>query len=158
MNEIINGGDLMIFISDPVTGKEKPIAFATSHKMSVNRETTETTSKNSFGNWVQKSPKKMSWTMTTENLFSQPFDIELETKEGHTPDYLFNAMVNGTVLQIFIDRGSRSSENSPITPGDSVRFLGKAIVTSYELNAPNGDNATYSATFEGVGELESVDI
>ena len=37
--QVINGGDLMLFIDD------KSIAFATSHKLSINVETVETTSK-----------------------------------------------------------------------------------------------------------------
>jgi hypothetical protein len=30
---------------------------------------------------------------------------------------------------------------------------GKVIITSLEVNAPNGDNATFTCNFEGVGAL-----
>jgi hypothetical protein len=35
-----------------------------------------------------------------------------------------------------------------------VQYSGTVVCTSLELNAPNGDNATYTASFEGVGELK----
>ena len=45
--QVINGGDLMLFIDG------KSIAFATSHKLSINVETVETTSKDSGGHKYQ---------------------------------------------------------------------------------------------------------
>lgn len=39
---------------------------------------------------------------------------------------------------------------TPLTTG---QYKGKVIITSLEVNAPDGDNATYTATFEGVGAL-----
>ena len=64
MANVINGGDLMLFIGG------KSIAFATSHKLGINVETVETTSKDSGGKWVSKAAKKISWNMSTENLYS----------------------------------------------------------------------------------------
>ena len=51
--QVINGGDLMLFIDG------KSIAFATSHKLSINVETVETTSKDSGGKWVAKAARKI---------------------------------------------------------------------------------------------------
>ena len=34
-----------------------------------------------------------------------------------------------------------------------IYYKGKVVITSLELNAPNGDNATFTASFEGVGAL-----
>ena len=64
MAQVINGGDLMLFI-DGVA-----VAFATSHKLSINVETVETSSKDSGGKWVAKSARKISWNCSTENLYS----------------------------------------------------------------------------------------
>ena len=41
----------------------------------------------------------------------------------------------------------------PMTTG---QYKGKVVITSLELNAPNGDNATFTASFEGVGALTKV--
>lgn len=35
-------------------------------------------------------------------------------------------------------------------------YKGKAVITSLSLNAPNGDYATYTAQFQGVGALTKV--
>lgn len=32
-------------------------------------------------------------------------------------------------------------------------YSGNVIITALEANAPNGDNATFTASFEGVGAL-----
>ena len=42
--------------------------------------------------------------------------------------------------------------------GDGCQLLletysGNVIITALEANAPNGDNATFTASFEGVGAL-----
>ena len=39
------------------------------------------------------------------------------------------------------------------TPITSGQYKGKVIITSLEANAPDGDNATYSVSFEGTGAL-----
>jgi hypothetical protein len=39
------------------------------------------------------------------------------------------------------------------SPLSAPQYKGKAVITSLELNAPNGDNASFKASFEGVGSL-----
>jgi hypothetical protein len=38
-------------------------------------------------------------------------------------------------------------------PSTAGTYSGKVIITALEANAPNGDNATFTASFEGVGAL-----
>ena len=38
-------------------------------------------------------------------------------------------------------------------PSTTGTYSGKVIITALESNAPNGDNATFTASFEGVGAL-----
>jgi predicted secreted protein len=68
MGNVINGSDLMLFIK--VGELYQSIAFATSTKLSMSTETVETSSKDSGGKWVNKAPRKLSWNMSTDNLFS----------------------------------------------------------------------------------------
>ena len=84
--QVINGGDLMLFIDD------KSIAFATSHKLSINVETVETTSKDSGGKWVAKAARKISWNCSTENLYSND-------GEGMTFDQLFDKLTARTPIK-----------------------------------------------------------
>ena len=70
-DQIINGGDLMLFIDG------KSIAFATNHTLSISAETAETSSKDTGGMWVAKAIRKISWTMSTENLYAETGEVLL---------------------------------------------------------------------------------
>lgn len=144
--QIIEGSDLMLFIGG------KSIAFATNHTLSISAETVETTSKDTGGMWVAKAIRKISWTMNTENLYT------LEG-EGINYDTLFDAMINKEYLEVVFTTSSTEANQVP-TGGWTAKagqgYKGSVVVTSLELNAPNGDNATFTASFEGVGALEKV--
>ena len=149
MGQVINGGDLMLFLGGT------SIAFSTSHKLSISAETVETSSKDSGGKWVAKAVRKLSWNMSTENLYS------LEGA-GKTYDDLFTMMTGRTEIDAIFtvekDYATKADEVPaggwlPMTTG---QYKGKVVITSLELNAPNGDNATFTASFEGVGALTKV--
>lgn len=146
MAQVINGGDLMLFIGG------KSIAFATSHKLSINVETVETTSKDSGGKWVSKAARKISWNCSTENLYSND-------GEGVTFDQLFDMLVAREEVEAvfclekdYANKADAVPENGWI-PSTAGTYSGKVIITALEANAPNGDNATFTASFEGVGAL-----
>lgn len=44
------------------------------------------------------------------------------------------------------------------TAATTGTYTGKVVITSLSLNAPNGEYATYSAQFTGVGELKKDSI
>lgn len=149
MNKVINGSDLMLFLSGT------SIAFATNHKLAINAETVETSSKDSGGKWVAKAVRKLSWNMSTENLYSVD-------GAGKTYDDLFTMMTGrqeiDAVFSLEKDYATKADEVpeagwTPITTG---QYKGKVVITSLELNAPNGENATFTASFEGVGALSKV--
>lgn len=58
MAKELNGSDLMIFIKEGTAYKS--LAFSTSSKLSISAETVETSSKDTGGKWVSKSPRKLS--------------------------------------------------------------------------------------------------
>ena len=139
MAQVINGSDLMLFIGG------KSIAFATSHKLTINAETVETTSKDNTGGWTSKQVKKLSWTANSENLYSV---------DGYKS--LFNSMIGTTELDaVFALKKETELPATGWTP-ETDKLSGKVIITSIDLNAPDGDNATFSVSFEGVGELKAV--
>lgn len=146
MGQVINGGDLMLFIGG------KSIAFATSHKLSINVETVETTSKDSGGKWVSKAARKISWNCNTENLYSND-------GEGVNFDQLFDMLVARQEIQAVFclekDYANKADEvpEGGWIPATAGTYQGKVIITALDVNAPNGDNATFTASFEGVGAL-----
>lgn len=149
MADVINGGDLMLFIDG------KSIAFATSHKLSINVETVETTSKDSGGKWVSKAARKISWNCSTENLYSN-------NGEGLKFSDLFDKATDREPIEaVFcLEKDSAAKKDEVPTggwlPSTTGTYSGKVIITNLEANAPNGDNATFTASFEGVGALTRV--
>ena len=137
-NEIINGSDLMVFVDN------KSIALATSHSLSISAETVDTSNKDvGGGDWSSSTVKKMSWECSTENLYS---------KDAYKQ--LYDAMVKKTPVDIVFDLKEGTELQTGWTPATGgTGYTGKAIITSLEANAPDGDNATFSATFTGVGAL-----
>ena len=148
---IVNGTDLMVFIG------EKSIAYATNHTLSISAETQETSTKtkdNTGGAWSTSKVTNFSWTITSENLYST------DKNKGQTYNYLFDTMKTGTPVDIKFSVKSESAIDVPEggwTPVSAATtndiFSGQVIITSLELNAPDGDNASYTVELKGVGEL-----
>lgn len=140
---VIKGKDLMIFKKDGSAYKD--LAAATSHTLSISMSPMESSSKDS-GKWADSEAGRMEWEAGTENLYVE--------KEFNT---LFAAMVAGEKLDIALEVASNANSDTgkpdggwTIGPGG---YEGKALITALNANAPNGDNATYSATFKGCGPL-----
>lgn len=150
---VIKGGDMMLFVGG------KSIAFATNHTLSISADTKETSSKDSGGLWQTSEVGVLSWTCKSENLFGN--DVEgigymelfdmfkartpitgIFALEGNSTDYADNKL------------GAVPADGWTPKTGDGL--TGQMIITNLELNAPNGDNATFSVDFTGVGELKKV--
>lgn len=151
MGKVINGSDLMLFLDS------KSIAFATNHKLSISAETVEISSKDTGGKWVSKAVRKLSWNMSTENLYSLD-------GAGSTYDDLFTMMTERKEIEAIFTLEKDyaiKADNVPSggwIPSTDKQYKGKVVITSLELNAPNGDNATFTASFEGVGALSKVSV
>jgi len=142
----IKGGDLMVFVEGV------SVAYATSHTLSINADTTDTSNKDEGGGgWQSSEVNLLSWTATTENLYS-------EDGEGKGFDDLFDLMIAKEPVTLVFAKKSSSATDVP-TGGWSAgtpKKTGEAIITALEANAPNGDNATFTCTFTGVGALTNV--
>jgi hypothetical protein len=153
-SDIIKGGKLMVFVGD------EPIAFSTNHTLSLTRNTQEVSSKD-HGDANAVLPTTQSWEITSENLMST---------EGYST--ILAAYLNGTPVTVYFGASTynNSQENGIVGVGDaanwakeawtdgaqtpnSLNLTGTAYITSLSVNAPSGDNATYSVTFTGSGSI-----
>lgn len=137
------GKDLMLFLED------KAIALASSCKLGLSAETIDTQSKDS-GIWTEKDIKKLSWNASSENLFSADADT-------NSYDKLFALFVEHKPVTLRF--GITSNPNANEMPSEgwtlaSGAYAGKAVITSLEANAPDGDKATLSVSFEGTGPIK----
>lgn len=150
---VIKGGDLMLFVGG------KSIGYATNHTLNISADTKETSSKDSGGKWQTSEVGVLSWTCTSENLCGN--DVE-----GIGYDELIDLMVaREAVTGVFALEG-----NSPnladgkldAVPKDgwvaqsNTGYTGQMIITSIDVNAPNGENATFTVNFTGVGALSKM--
>lgn len=125
-------------------------AFATSHALTLNGETQEINTKDhSQNNTIVLG--KYNWEVSTEGLFTQD-DF----------DSLFDAMVTGEPFKvIFGIKAEDDTFGQNIVDGDYQTYTndncnyysGNVIISSLVANANNGENATCSITFTGVGKL-----
>ena len=141
----IKGQELMLFLGG------KSIAYATSHTLEISAETADTSNKDEGGgDWASSEISKLSWTASSENLFSAD-------GKGASYDTLFDYMVKKTAIDAVFGLKSETATDVPSegwTAATTGTYTGKVVITSLSLNAPNGEYATYSVQFTGVGELK----
>ena len=144
----IKGGNLMLFIGG------QSIAYATNHTLEISGETKDTSNKDEGGgNWASEEVGLLSWSATSENLYSHD-------GAGNNYDDLFDAMVAKTpIAAVFCLRNEADSVTTVPQNGWTTsvpKYTGNVVITSLSLNAPNGEYATYTANFKGVGALTKV--
>lgn len=144
-SDILKGSKLMVFLGG------NPIGFATSHSLSLTTNTTEISTKD-HGDFPSVIAQNISWEVTAENLYSR----------AGKNTYMSAMMSKQEVTLAFHEASNYDGTQKPLAdPGsewapdvsDGRIATGKALITSFSINAPSGDNATMSVTFTGVGEL-----
>ena len=150
---VIKGSDLMAFMGG------KSIAYATSHTLEMSMDTREISTKDGGGKWQDSEGGVISWTASSENLVGDP-------QAGIGYDELFDAMVAREPIDlVFAPEGDSTdyaggkldaAPNAGWTAKANMGRKGKALITSLSLNAPNGEHATMSVSFTGVGALTKV--
>lgn len=143
----VEGGDLMLFYDG------KSIAYATNHTLSISGETQDTSNKDEGGGgWASEEVSILSWTVSSDNLYS-------EDGEGNNFEDLFDLMVAKQPITAVFAKKAESAVDVPTggwTPKSNSGYTGQVVITSLELNAPNGEKATYTVQFNGVGALTKI--
>ena len=150
-NKIIKGRDLMLFNSDGHS-----YAYATNHTLTITAETTDVSSKD-HGVWGASEVSRYTWEITSENLYT--------TDEY---DSMFDTMLAGNAITVrFGLKTDQADMSKNVADGDTslpywtsqnTFYEGKVIITSLTANANNGDNATYSITLTGTGNIKKTAI
>ena len=145
MANIIKGDDLMLFDENG-----KSLAFATSHQLSISADAVDTSSKD-HGIYSASEVNKISWELTSENLY---------TDDSY--DSLFDKMMSRQPITVYFGTKKENDPEKTVADGDydawsgAKGYTGKVLLTSLTANANTGENATYSATFTGTGKLTKV--
>jgi len=154
--DIIKGSDLMLFVKN-TNGTYKSLAFATSHNFSISSETADVATKD-HGFWGAKEVTKITWSITTDNLYTVS-----------TFNDLYDRMISRQPIEVYFGlKTAVEREGTPATvnlPGDAYDtwhpstsssepvYYGRVYITSLDCTAAAGDNATFSATLDGIGSI-----
>ena len=151
-SQIVKGSSLMVFMNG------NAIAFATSHSFNKTLNTNEVSTKD-HGDFAANIPGNITWEATTENLYSTcadgwdaintAFNNKQEVQLAFGPATGYDASVT-TSEEGIVDVDSATNW----TPGTGCEY-GKALITSLQVTAAAGDNATFTATFTGTGKLST---
>lgn len=142
----LRGKDLMVFLD----GKAQ--ALATNCQLTITRETIDAKTKDD-GQWNDADPGDMGWEISTDALVSADVDAE-------SFDKLFDAMISGTPVQIVFGVPTNKSDSG--VPDDGWKaptagcYTGSLTITQLQLTGQKGDNAQYSMSGTGKGELKRV--
>ena len=142
MKNITKGDQLMLFVGG------KSIAFATAHTLTLTTNTTDIASKD-HGIYGAKDVSTITWEITTENLFAESDYATLVDSmlAGQTVDVVFANAAS------WVKTGIDNSTKTWTPDSACTQLSGKALITSLTANANTGENATFSATFTGVGAI-----
>lgn len=140
----IQGGDMMLFVDS------KSIAYATNHTLTISGETQDTSNKDEgAGGWASNEVSILSWSASSDNLYSVD-------GEGNNFEDLFDLMIAKTPITAVFAKKSQASSVVDVPTGGwtaGVGYQGTVVITNLTLNAPNGEYATFTAEFQGVGAL-----
>lgn len=150
----LKGKDLMAFVGG------KAIALATNHTLTLNTETSDTSSKDD-GIWSDAEITGMSWTASSESIGAYTGEADTDISYEELIDLYMKGEPVDLIMGIPKNQTNDGLPEGGWTVPDATspslaHYKGKALITSIELSAPNGDNSSISATFTGVGKLEKV--
>lgn len=149
-SDIVKGSALQVTVGGTILG------FATSHALSITVNTTEVSSKD-HGDYPGIVKQNTTWEVTCENLFCGENWDELEVMlQNDTPVTVSFVPVTNYTSKGIVHKndGSVAYTDQPEAWNAGTAIAsGEAYITSLNVNAASGDNATISATFTGAGPL-----
>lgn len=149
----LKGKSLMVALADSA-GHFHTLAASTSHSLTVNIQTSETTTKDDNDMVVYKEATGKSVSLSTENLVMLP-----ENKiTGVTFSDLMTKVTIGEEVSIAFGYypesiGAEAGEAADWGTSSQTRVYGTFLCTSLNVNAAVKDNATYSAEFASIGDV-----
>jgi hypothetical protein len=97
-----------------------------------------------------------SWTISSDNVMAWTGDTtNTDLPAGNTYKDLLNLLIAGTEVDVVFALGSTFSTTSGWSPA-GTQVSGKGYVTDASVTADVNDNATFSISITGTGDLKVV--
>lgn len=126
--DVINGTDLLLYVEGVA------IAGSASHSLTLNSETRDTTNKDT-AKWRTVLGGRLTWGISGSGMFA--FDATY----GYSQ--LMALLIAGTVVTLKFSTEVAGNKH----------WSGEAIITKIDMEAPDGQNTTFSYEFVGKGAL-----
>ena len=137
MADVINGTDIVVKFG--TEDSEVAIYCSTSCTLNINAETVGASCKDG-GSWNQTVEGSKSWDVSVDGLY------QIDTANGFIE--LSDLLITGpNEVSLIIGQDTATGD---------ISWKGTAILTSTSLTGPDGEIATWSATFTGTGALAKV--
>lgn len=133
---VVQGEDIIVLVD------EKTTLHATSHTLKVDLEMKELRTKDTNGK--EKAPGDVTWSVDGDGLVVIDDSIE----NSHSSEDVLALVLSKKLVDVVV--------KSPLT-GLTKMYTGKAYLTTFSLSTPAGDNASYSYSLTGSGNLTPVD-
>lgn len=133
---VIQGEDIILLVDDKTT------LHATTHTLKVDLELKELRTKDTNGK--EKAPGDISWSVDGDGLVV----VDERIENAHTSEDVLSLVLSKKLVDVVI--------KSPLA-GLTKMYAGKAYITTFSLSTPAGDNATYSYSLTGSGNLIPAD-
>lgn len=130
--QVVQGEDIILLVDDKTT------LHATTHTLKVDLEMKELRTKDTDGK--EKWPGDVSWSVDGDGLVVIDDSIE----NSHTAEEVLDLVLRKKLVEVVV--------KSPLT-GLAKMYTGKAYITTFSLSTPAGDNASYSYSLTGSGNL-----
>lgn len=132
---IVQGEDIIVTLDG------KPALHATSHNLKIDLELKDVRTKDTNGK--EKFPADISWSVDGDGLVV----IDPNLADSHKPEDIIDIVLKKSLVGVIV--------KSPVTgKGLSKNYEGEGYISSFSLSTPAGDNATYSFSITGSGDLK----
>lgn len=139
----VKGQNIRLYLSEDT----QFVAGATSLTLNINLDMQDASTKDTTNGWEAPEPVGLSWDVSTDALV---FDEDPVTGgDGALLVDFVTIATSGVGGTHVVDICMADGENNR-TQGTSL-LSGDAVPTGLTINAQNRQNATYTATFSGVG-------
>lgn len=133
---VIQGEDIILLVDSKTT------LHATTHSLKVDLELKELRTKDTDGK--EKAPGDISWSVDGDGLVV----VDESIQNAHSPEDVLGIVLSKKLVDVVI--------KSPLA-GLTKMYIGKAYITTFSLSTPAGDNASYSYSLTGSGNLTPAD-
>lgn len=134
---VINGTDLYVFVNGVA------IAHSTSHTLTITRTNREISTKDS-GAYVTRGKGRLNVSATCSALMVYG---SFET--------IVEAQITGSPVNVIF---GKKTPLTGVLDTTETYANGSFYITSVEMNAPDGDNATYTVSFECDGTFNFIEV